>query len=1239
MRPWRASRGPPAAPGTIGSVTDSFPPPDPTAPGPESTGADAIPYVEPERRGPNRLPVFLEPTGRRWERIRTTARAIAVVTSLLALVVVVVALVAPNLGGLGNVLLPDQRVLGRPARLLLTKNARQRAIQETRLYGALKANRTPRGVRASEIRVDPRAKAPGRVALADERTDPIVAGFYVAWDPSSRTSLARYIHHLDWVVGEFAFVDSTGDSLRVDVDRRVFDIVDTVAQADRPRVFLMVSNATRGEFAAKPLVRLVGTAAGRAHAVAQLVAAVRQYGFAGVTLDFENFPPSADPGLLAFTRELHDALKPVGAILTQTIATDEIEADRAARYAAFNDYVFLMLYDEHYNTSGAGPVASQAWFEAHARDYLRYIPARKAIIALGAYGYNWNDAETKVTTMSFQDVVEAARVNGVSTQWDARSLNPYITWTDADSTDHVVWYLDGVSAFNQARTAMRLGVAGLGVWRLGSEDPSMWQVLDRAGVGPSPTPLRTIDSLYDVNFVGSGEVLKIVATPTAGARTLTVDRVSGLVTAEALTELPSPYVVQRAGAHAGSPPGKGGRKIALTFDDGPDGQWTPAILDTLRDRHALATFFVIGQNVQSHLALTRRIYREGHEIGNHTYTHPNLALEPRWLQRLEIDATARILEAALDRQSALFRPPYFGDAEPTTADELGPVSVASRLGFITAGLHLDAEDWDLVHTTRPEQIVANVLEARDARPLDGNVVLLHDGGGNRRLTLAALGPLIDSLRARGDTLVLFSNLTGVARDVAMPPLARGSLALRWAELAGFGLIGIGEWVLFWVLTVAVILGLARLAFVMTLAAVHRVRVGRESARRDALARAGIPPRSVYAPSVSVIVPAYNEEKVIVKTITSLLTQDYPGPLEVVVVDDGSPDSTYEIAEHAYARHPQVSVYTKPNGGKASALNFGIDRARGEIVIGLDADTVFLPNTTAELVAPLADPKVGAVAGNAKVGNRVNIVTQWQAVEYVTSQNLDRRAFALLDCITVVPGAVGAWRRALVLEVGGFSDDTLAEDQDLTLEIRRRGYSVAYADRAIAYTEAPDTLRGLAKQRFRWSFGTLQCMWKHRDAFGRPRYGSLGTIAMPNVWLFQLVFAAIGPVADLMFVLSLLSVWVNKVQHGSTYALVNLQQILTYYAIFLLVDWLAAVLAFLMEPGEDRRLTWLIFLQRFAYRQVMYWVVVRSFAAALRGRVVGWGKLDRTGGVTVPGGGGAGRRWWQWWRPRARPRAA
>jgi peptidoglycan-N-acetylglucosamine deacetylase len=368
----------------------------------------------------------------------------------------------------------------------------------------------------------------------------------------------------------------------------------------------------------------------------------------------------------------------------------------------------------------------------------------------------------------------------------------------------------------------------------------------------------------------------------------------------------------------------------------------------------------------------------------------------------------------------------------------------------------------------------------------------------------------------------------------------------------------------------------------------------------------------------VVVPAYNEAAVVCRTVESLLEQEYPS-LEIVVVDDGSTDGTYDVLLAAFPDHPRVRLFHKPNGGKASALNFGVERASGEVIVALDADTLFAPGTIAALVSRLADPRVGAVAGNAKVGNRINLVTRWQAIEYVTSQNIDRRAFALLNCITVVPGAVGAWRRALIIEAGGFSGHTLAEDQDLTLSLLRRGWRVAYADDAVAFTEAPDTLPTLARQRFRWSFGTLQCAWKHRGVLLHPRYGTLGMVGLPNMWIFQLLFPLISPIADLLFVWALLTVYRNYVQHGPEFAVQSLVQVLMYYTAFLAVDWLAAVAALLMEKGEERPLAWLVLLQRFVYRQVMYWVVVQAVVAALQGRARGWGKLARKGTATVGAG--------------------
>src|SRR5205085_2769077 len=392
----------------------------------------------------------------------------------------------------------------------------------------------------------------------------------------------------------------------------------------------------------------------------------------------------------------------------------------------------------------------------------------------------------------------------------------------------------------------------------------------------------------------------------------------------------------------------------------------------------------------------------------------------------------------------------------------------------------------------------------------------------------------------------------------------------------------------------------RLLFIGAVALAQRIR-----SRRRERARAG----EGYEPFVSVIVPAYKEERVICKTIESLLASDYPS-FEVIVVDDGSPDRTSEVVCESFGGDARVRLFRKENGGKAEALNHGLAHSTGEIVVGLDADTVFAPHTLRALARRFADPAIGAVAGNAKVGNRINLVTRWQALEYITSQNLDRRAFSSLNCITVVPGAVGAWRRGPLERAGGFSSDTLAEDQDLTLRVRRLGYEVGYEEDAVAWTEAPDTLRGLRRQRFRWSFGTLQCMWKHRGALLRPRHGTLGFVAMPNVWVFQILFPLISPLMDLMFLWTFVAAALERLEHPAEYVVSNFQQVAFYYALFLAVDWAAAGFAFALEKREQWSLLWWLFLQRFGYRQVMYTVMVRSVFAAARGALVGWGKLER-----------------------------
>ncbi len=491
--------------------------------------------------------------------------------------------------------------------------------------------------------------------------------------------------------------------------------------------------------------------------------------------------------------------------------------------------------------------------------------------------------------------------------------------------------------------------------------------------------------------------------------------------------------------------------------------------------------------------------------------------------------------------------------EPATPDEVRPLTVTSGMGYYTIGMLIDPGDWQ-----RPgvEEIVRRVEEA--AQRGDGNVVLLHDGGGDRSETVQALPALVRGLRAKGFALVTVSQLLGLPREKVMPSVPARERIVTGVDDVVFLLFGWGGWLLYLLFFAGIVLGCSRLALIGLLAAVGRWRSARRSFPEG------------FRPPVTVLVPAYNEEAVVVRAVRSLLDSDYPD-FEVVVVDDGSTDRTAAVLEEAFGAEPRVRLLTKPNGGKAQALNFGLERARGEVVVALDADTVFEPGTLPLLVRNFADPRVGAVAGNAKVGNRVNLHTWYQALEYVTSQNLDRRAFDVLNCITVVPGSVGAWRKEPLLAAGGFSADTLAEDADLTLTLLEQGSRVAYEGEAVAYTEAPQTVRDFVRQRFRWMFGTLQSAWKHRGSLLRPKRGALGLFALPNIFVFQVLFPLVSPVMDLFMVGSLAAALLEERFHpadGPGHAFFH---VLFYYALFLAVDAAASVLAFTLEEGEDWRL--------------------------------------------------------------------
>ncbi len=626
------------------------------------------------------------------------------------------------------------------------------------------------------------------------------------------------------------------------------------------------------------------------------------------------------------------------------------------------------------------------------------------------------------------------------------------------------------------------------------------------------------------------------------------------------------------------------KTIALTFDDGPDPQWTPKILDVLAKHRTPATFFVVGSQVARHPTITERITREGHELGGHTFTHPDLAELPEWRRAMENSQTQLAIANATGGSTRLMRPPYSSFADALTDEDWETVQAVGAQGYLTVLDTLDSEDWK-----RPgaDAIVRNVTPKGNA----GQIVLLHDAGGDRSQTVAALDRLIPELQRRG---YKFSTVSAAIGGQANP--AAGDREV-WRGRGLFWTVRVADVVLglLWVLLITA----GGLIVIRTL--ILFVFAWRHSRhRRSADWSWGLP---VSTP-VTIIVPAFNEEKTIGPAVRSLASSAHPG-VDVLVVDDGSTDGTADAVRALKLRN--VRIVTIPNGGKANALNAGVRLSRHELVVMVDADTVVEADAVHQLVQPFADPGVGAVAGNVKVGNRRGLIGKWQHIEYVIGFNLDRRLYDTFGCIPTIPGALGGFRRTALTEAGGLSTDTLAEDTDLTMAIHRAGWRVVYQETARAYTEAPATVRQLWKQRYRWSYGTMQSMWKHRHAVvERGASGRFGRRGLPFIALFSVLLPLLAPLVDLMAV----------------YGVLFLDREITAigWLTMLVVQVLTAVLAFRLDR-EPLRPLWTLPLQQIVYRQVMYLVLLHSALAAVTGRRLKWQTIHRTGDLSsapVPG---------------------
>ncbi len=1150
--------------------------------------------------------VFYDPNLTRWKRLRRVtdvAFLIATVVGILFIFSVVKGQRLPDL------LMPIQK-------------RNYKALKERRIGDQLKKNLDRQSHRRTR-------RLASEVPMNED--EGLRAAFYVNDEPSY-SALKQHISQIDmlfpdWLhvvaptgnligstpeypVQLYNVVDKTGVH-GVDPQNRVARLI--TATKEDMEVFPMLNdyNPLTQEWEGDAIGDMLESRAARDWLHVQLdrfLSASPEYH--GICLDFEEVPAGDEKLYADWIGEIYHDLHAKNLRLYVNV---QVGADTALlkALAANTDAVILMNYDQHEDSSEPGPIAAQDWFDANLQRMVQTIPRQKIICGLGNYGYDWSvplpqkgkkpsNKVLDVTDLSVQEAWQRASDSDADVHLEGDELNPHFAYDDEDAQErHQVWFLDGVTALNEMRDARLMGIRTFALWRLGIEDGSIWSIWDHPDAKDAPQQLETVPPGNDVDTEGEGDILRIVAEPQMGSRAIDMDSDNFTITDEDMTELPRSYVVEQYGYDP--------HKLALTFDDGPDPVWTPKILAVLMKYHVKATFMVIGEEALDNSGGLKDYIKDGMEIGNHTYTHPDISEISDFQLRSELNLTERLFAAKLGIQPLFFRPPYSIDQEPDTNDQAAPAYRIQQMGYTIIGDKIDTDDWNEHPRKSPQEIVNNVLaqiENMKTRSwMRGSIILMHDGGGDRSATVAALPLLITTLRAKGYQFVPVSDLMGKTSAEVMPPI---SPKMKWPariDSVAFFFFSFFSHFVVDVFFLGDVLMSARLILVGLFALIDRLR------RRKI-------PAGKYEPRVAVLIPAYNEEMVIARTIKSVLNSDYAN-LRVLVIDDGSTDNTFDVARESYPAEiasGKLKVLSKPNAGKAEALNFGLQDIDEDIYVGIDADTVIAQDAVRRLVAHFADPRVGAVAGNAKVGNRVNLWTRWQALEYITSQNFERRALDLFNVVTVVPGAIGAWRTEAVRKGGNYPVNTVAEDADLTMSLIEQLYKVIYEDRALAFTEAPVNVRGLMRQRFRWSFGTLQAVFKHKHAFRTNL--AMGLFALPNIIIFQILLPLVSPFIDIMFAAGVIHYFVDKHFHPATASAASFEKLLTYFLAFLLIDFVTSALAFSLEPRHpaNKGDGWLLFhiwLQRFAYRQVFSIVLFKTVKRAIDGRPFNWEKIERT----------------------------
>lgn len=816
------------------------------------------------------------------------------------------------------------------------------------------------------------------------------------------------------------------------------------------------------------------------------------------------------------------------------------------------------------------------WFDAALAEVRTLVPGPKLVVALGSFGQAWTSGQARSQRISYAETLARADSAGIAPRFDPDSGGTPIRYLDADRRVNDIWLLDAAAVLNQlAALAPDQSVV---VWPLGYEDPGLWSLLrpDPAGRAPVERLAGPVDLSRQVLTEIGGPAVGAILSAIPGERRVEPDVSGTRIAAQDYAPLPLPNRVLRRGVAT-----TGG--LILAFDGLPGGEDVDALLATLSRNGVKAVFFADLRTLLSRGASAQKLATAGHVLGLRLLPPLPGRPESQVAARMQLNFAQLYLTRTFARPARLVLlrpgagPPQFSrDAFLAEAELLTQGLIPVRSGFDAPFGPIDTEDFAtrILREGRFDQTQVITLDLRESGPDQ----------------LAALPALLSRLIADG---FLFLAPDLATRSDLMSPAGAGLPAGQIGDGFAFTLANFllnGVMLLFFVMLV--------MSAVFSLIYITLSLIRRPNPAVD----------PTFTPPVAVIIPAFNEEKVIAACVASVLQSDYPN-FRVFIVDDGSTDHTSDVVRALVADNPQVQLLREENAGKWHAANLALSQIDAPIFIAADADSIFLPDTIRWLVQPFRDDRVGAVAGLVEVGNRVNILTDFQHQEYMVTQNVLRRAHEFFDGILVVPGAVGAWRTVAVRKGGGFSGETITEDADLTVAVHRAGYRVRFEERARSITEAPITVRAFLRQRLRWQLGMLQVSWKHRGVItsGLP----VGFSVVDSIWF--------GPVSLLLALLD--DILLVTVVGVAVYSLVLRETLpggalpvllFTSYIIMTGIEVLRTLTAFWFERRWEWKTLLLIPLLRFGYRQLLYMTAIRGIFRALTGHPTGWYKIDRTG---------------------------